>query len=241
MFQGRLVCVTCALLFDASWRRNARSRNAPFTQRTFRRSSPSASPVRCRNGPGHPVVASGAIRRSPPPADVPGVRTPAAGLGNASTSGGSPGRRRNAARDIAAFDPAVRRRGVTARSTTSLLATGTAMDLGVIITSCRTQAETEDSRCCAEHTTPRSPRPKPPLAPKHDEPPSWPTKLRSSRGVSRRRRLGLLHLRAPSLGPPRCSRSLAHPTRHARATRPPSTSRGLDAWRRHLGTARWCA
>jgi hypothetical protein len=184
MFRGRLVCVTCALFFDQKWRRNAPVRNAPFTQRDFHRSLRSASPAHCRNGPVSQVVASGAIRRSTRRGGARGAPTSADGLGNVSTSGDSLARPRSVARSIAASGRVALPHEETARSTTSRHATATATGRAVITISSPMSSVSEVSRCCAVHTMRRSPRRRPPRAPRHGGRPSWPVKLRSSRGVS---------------------------------------------------------
>jgi hypothetical protein len=184
MFRGRLVCVTCALFFDQKWRRNAPVRNAPFTQPGFRPSSRSASPARCRNGLASQVVASGAIQRSTRRGGARGAPTSADGPGNGSTSGGSLARPPSVARSIAACGRVAPPHGETARSTTSRHATATATDRAVITISSPMSSVSEVSRCCAVHTMRRSPKRRPLLAPRHGGRPSWPVKLRSSRGVS---------------------------------------------------------
>ena len=184
MFRGRLVCVTCALFFDQKWRRNAPVRNAPFTQPGSRHSSRSASPARCRSGRERRVAVSGAIRRSTPPVGARGARTSAAGPGNENTSGGSPARRPSAGRSTAACVQVARPPDVTARSTTSLHATGTVTAPAATITSTPTNSATGVSRCCVAHIMRRSRRLRPPRAPRRGGPPSWQAKLRSSRGVS---------------------------------------------------------
>ena len=184
MFRGRLVCVTCRLFFDQKWRLNAPLRNAPFTQRRSRRSLPNASPARCRSGPEPRVAASGATDPSTLPAAARGARTSAVGRGSENTSGDSRGRRRNGVRSTGASALDARRLAEIARSTTSRHATGMATDPAVTIICSPTRREVAASKCCVAHTTQRSPRRRRRRAPRHGGPPSWPTKLRSSRGVS---------------------------------------------------------
>ena len=184
MFRRRLVCVTCALFFDQKWRRNAPVRNAPFTQLGFRPSSRSASPARCRSGPGSQVVASGAIRRSTHRGGARGAPTSAEGPGNGSTSGDSLARPPSVARSIAVCDRVAPPHGETARSTTSRHATATATGRDVITISSPMSSVSEVSRCCAVHIMRKSPKRRPLRAPRHGGRPSWPVKLRSSRGVS---------------------------------------------------------
>ena len=185
MFQGRLVCVTRRLFFDTEMA--TKRVNTKRSVHTVALPPLVAERITCTlsKWTGEP----GRCQWCDTSIDSPRrrtwcVRTNVVGHGSASTSGDSPARRQNVARSTAASAPDVRLHGATARSTTSLPATGMAMVLVAIITSCPMRAATVVSRCSVVRITPRSPRHRRPRVPRHGERPSWPVKLRSSRGVS---------------------------------------------------------